>query len=237
MAVTAPIREALCDPGLCSATWQTRVAWLPSELRLHGQPVTLLQPDSNWFDLISNFDGTLRRVLEARLRGETLKSSDCKGLYIAHSELLVLLGRIPGIDPETREHFATLFVTLYRGLDLLFHVAGSKLQETFSSEAMRGFILVLAMNSVTIRRSAQQRLRIAHKREEALRIYTKLAEGPQSPRELCRRFNKLAVSDCLAALQQLQEWGLVTHEDGRWRHTESEGDARRIIETSAIEVK
>ena len=235
--VTEPIRDALCDPGLCSATWQTRVVWLPSLLKYGPNEISLPEFDGERFDLIARFGDAVRRVLNTRLAGEKPVSVERKDFYKAHSNLSDAIGRTPHLAQETREHFSALLATLCRGLNLMFVTPTTRWPKGVSLAGMTLLSQLIAINSVRIRRSAEQRLRIAHKREEALRIYEKLADGPQTLRELCRRFDRLAAADCLAALQQLQEWGLVTHEDGRWLHAGAEGNPRRIIETSAIEIR
>ena len=70
-----------------------------------------------------------------------------------------------------------------------------------------------------------------------MRIYEKLVEGPQTARDLCRRFHRLPIKECLSSLQLLETWGLVSVEDGRWGHTETTENPHRVIETSVIDLQ
>jgi hypothetical protein len=238
VSITPPIQEALTTPGLCSATWHTRVVWLPRALYRDGEPLRAPQSTTNikLFNLLGHYEAALKRVLNPRLGGEALQPPKLRGAHRIHSRILRAIRLIPGITLENAEQFAALFVTLYRGFQLMVNASGQGWPASVTYAGLEALTVTLATNSVRELQFFEQRGKIAQRREEVMRVYEKLADGPQTPRELCRRFHRLNVKEGVAILHLLESWGLVTVADGHWQHAETTEDPRRVIETAVIEI-
>ena len=232
--VTVPIFSALMKPGLSDATWPTHVVWLPPLLKDGDQRLKVPNEKPNAFDLIAGYQRALKAVLNNRLAGEDPVPCRATGFHLRHVRLLHKIAKLRGLDLVTVDHFANLFVTLYRGIALMVQHSNSNWPAGFTQDGLEALVLSIAATSGSFVEKQRERGKIDIKREEARRIYDKLADGPQSPRDLCRRFDRLAVANCKAALLLLQEWGLIAEENGRWQQVENPEDARRVIETSAI---
>jgi hypothetical protein len=122
--------------------------------------------------------------------------------------------RLPGISASLRSLMPSL---IYGVSVLLKNCSGYNPKAITSFDAIFSSLArALALRMVEYRESLLHSERMGRLRHVATSILGKLEGGPQSPRELTRRFARLTIPECREALDHLASTGAAVTDDGRW---------------------
>lgn len=125
--------------------------------------------------------------------------------------------RFPGITGTLRPLWASLLFGLWR----IYQEVPSEGRPPFADAEVDAFARVLALRMVNAREVIleENHRKLIEAIATSMRI--KLMEGPHTRRELMRRFDKLDVDTCLAALELLADSGIVVCRAKKWQLADS----------------
>ena len=195
-----------------SAAWTSRALWL-----VDGQAGPL--PPELGKDLRnSSLDGiewrfqrALKEAWNERLKVGKVKPRGMvyENASVNQNEWLEFLRKLepdfPGISGAARN----LYMTLYFGLHRILH-AGIRTPDGFgwTNRHILALAKFLVRRMVNLRVASLDHGEAARQRRLAERVLAKLGDGPQSVRDLTRRFNRLGSDECYRVLELLQTGGV-----------------------------
>lgn len=216
-ATTIPIfNELLQNRPNCEGILESSL-WLPGTSFGDSTPPKGPQPQTP--SLQSQYEAALERTVSARLKGQPTLLHIAPGTAEAcrhfAAYLQTLDTRLPGISASLR----SLIPSLIFGVSVLLKNCNGYNPKAITTydPIFSGLARTLALRMVEYRESLLHTERMERLRHIATSILGKLEGGPQSPRELTRRFDRLTIPECREALDHLASTGAAAiTDDGRW---------------------
>lgn len=197
-----------------------------------GESLSGKEPNPQKPSLQSRFLTALEGLVAERLMGRptilNLSPGTAASCYRVAEYLQTLDARLPGISGSLRNLMPTLifgFSVLWGNFRVYNPQAISNQDETLSSLAR-----ALALRMVEYRENLLRTERMERLHRIGTSILGKLEDGPQSPRQLTRRFDCLPIADCREALELLAHARAVAIKDGDQWHLVSRPPSVTTIE-------
>lgn len=217
-----------------AAVWLERMLWITDYAvgpQIEITSVDAKQPQLPRIDYV--FEEALEKMITRRLDYQqpqpdhfsyAVSANQCEwNAFLAQLE-----SRFPGISATLRSLWASLLFGLVR----MIEAAPSDERIKISIPQIDSFARLLAMRMVDTRAVILQEYR--QKQVEILcsKFLLKLVEGPQTLRELIRRFDRIDASTCREVLERLTQLGLVKFRNKQWALNNSQPPHTLTIDAS-----